>query len=279
MPSWHTTHFLQRQVENIGYKSDFNSALYAHMRKSTTAEDVLNAPPINELWEDVLRVLGEEAAPSNAEKPTENPPELPPNALKQGPGEVLRQKLSSDLLAKGMDDPEDQLDSWIRYAEAFVNEKVKLLVEAAGVDSMATALAETHALKQNFTDPNHLVVLYETGQAGESTSKPHLRPPALRKDHVKKMVGACLQARDKNRTQIHPSDIYLLLDAGKSGNQHDLVGCFTNADGKSFVNKERRQIVLSFTDPLGTFNRAFGQKPLTTYTHTHTHEPPTQAQT
>ena len=50
MPSWHTTHFLQRQVENIGYKSDFNSALYAHMRKSTTAEDVLNAPPINELW-------------------------------------------------------------------------------------------------------------------------------------------------------------------------------------------------------------------------------------
>ena len=130
-----------------------HSTLYAHLRRSTSVEDMMAVAPINELWEDITKNLQEEDAPSAKIKPKESDAIVPVSPLQGSAVEVLRAKVTVELDAKGLDDPDDKLPDWLQYAETLVNERVKLVLESAGDGGMTAALADTHVCKLNLCAP------------------------------------------------------------------------------------------------------------------------------
>eukprot|EP00959_Pyramimonas_sp_CCMP1952_P068123 1421951-Pyramimonas_sp.AAC.1 len=61
-----------------------------------------------------------------------------------------------------------------------------------------------------------MLIKYHPNCCGESSSKPHLRPPSLRAngEHLKRAVNMVLQAAN---FQIEDRMIFMLFDAGKEG--------------------------------------------------------------
>ena len=69
----------------------------------------------------------------------------------------------------------------------------------------------------------------------------------LRKAHVRKLVGALLQARSGKQC-IPPNDVFLMFAAGKLHNDHDITSGFLNAEGK-LLPREKRLMHIQYEEP------------------------------
>ncbi len=154
--------------------------------------------------------------------------------------------------AKGKDaEHQDQLLKWFKQAEAVLNERAKFVVEASSEGAMVDRFKECVPLSLSPSGAS-VMALYEGGVAGESTSKPHLRPPALSKEHVRKLIGAFVAARSAaiggaGPVSLQPCDVYVLTDAGKAGNESQLMAGFVNDEGRQ-LPKEKKHVLLAFTE-------------------------------
>ena len=84
----------------------------------------------------------------------------------------------------------------------------------------------------------YILISHFSSLAGESSSKPHIRPPSVRPGYLKKLVTAVLQSRDDSPDDIHPGDLWHMYDSGKHGLEPTLFGPFVKANGKP-MQKER----------------------------------------
>jgi hypothetical protein len=120
-----------------------------------------------------------------------------------------------------------------------VRERVTLIVEPGSESGLAKSLADVKAV--NFTPPTHssVLIIYDVKQAGESMSRPQYRMPPLRKAHARKLLGAVLTVRGKKQN-IMENDVYVLMDAGKHGNEDVLLSSFLNNEGKLMTKENVR---------------------------------------
>jgi hypothetical protein len=112
-----------------------------------------------------------------------------------------------------------------------VSEKVSLIVEPSSETGLATQLKELKPVQFTPCTGSSVVIIYDCKQSGESMSRPALRHPPLRRMHVRKTIGAVLQARG-GKQGIWENDVFVLMDAHRHGNENDLCSGFLNSEGK-----------------------------------------------
>ena len=177
------------------------------LRKSEDVEDFCEKE-LKQQLEDVLESLKAESSgrPVGENKDAAPQEDEEPHVLT--PAEVMK-KLQDKVaeVANEIDDKDNKLAKWVKYAETLVRERVSLVAEAS---------SETALIKQLQTIPamtltpagkgQHVVIIYDVKQAGESMSRPRDRPPATRKAHLRKLLGVVLQVRG-GRKAIQPTDV------------------------------------------------------------------------
>ena len=85
------------------------------------------------------------------------------------------------------------------------------------------------------SDGAYICSIYDYTLTGESITAPHLRACPLRAAHLKKMISGVIASRDLTDA-LHPGDLYMLLDAGRAGNEAALMSGFTKeSDGKTLI--------------------------------------------
>ena len=88
-------------------------------------------------------------------------------------------QLETNIQCDGPDS--DKLGKWMRYAETLVKERIILVVEPSSETALIKHLEEFKIMNIVGAGQNHVLTLYDVKQAGESMSRPSLRPPSLRK--------------------------------------------------------------------------------------------------
>ena len=106
----------------------------------------------------------------------------------------------------------------VHPASTLVNTYVELIDEGKESATIVQHLADSQAYKKHsdLMPKHHVGVFYNPSLCGESSSKPHLRVPPLRKngDHLKKLTAVVLQV---NQWELKDQQLWFLFDSGKSG--------------------------------------------------------------
>lgn len=141
-------------------------------------------------------------------------------------------------------DTENKLPQWAEYAEKHLDSFLVMLVDDDTTSGVADALKGTAFCKKTGdteSGQNHIGIWYDCKMAGESSSYPHSRPPAFQAGHLRRLVAACCQARGLEE-ELSPGDLYLIMDAGKHGNESSFNSAFVRIDdeGKSQTMKKEK---------------------------------------
>ena len=126
-------------------------------------------------------------------------------------------------LSKAVED-DDEKRKRVKYFQSYVRRLVATHVELCSETEPDAVIAQrfkesaagkAHGDKEKKT---FVGFQYNPNLCGESSSKPHIRIPPLRQngDHIKRLIGIILQARD---FKLDSQDLWLIFDAGREGNQ------------------------------------------------------------
>ena len=126
------------------------------------------------------------------------------------------------------------MDRFKRQAEQLVASTVTLIDECAGDAEILEALKASPAGRAR-GEPGkrtHVLIWYDQQDAGEATAQPHLRTPPMRSkgEHLKKFIRMAMN-RTEMTDDLDESDVYVVNDAGRSGNKTVILNSFTNAAG------------------------------------------------
>jgi hypothetical protein len=96
---------------------------------------------------------------------------------------------------------------------------------------------------------SHVLVFYDQQYAGEASSQPHLRTPPLREKgkHLERFIKLSLM-RTTTPGDLDDSDIYVVSDAGRSGNKTVLLNAFVDTSGKVISKKSVRAVSLILSE-------------------------------
>jgi hypothetical protein len=220
------------------------------MRKGYGEEDFMGTD-LKESLADIIEILTDENKgnhPNNAadEAARESAQETSTAPLESAVAIMLKLKADVHLLSNEEADPEGKLPRWLEYAETVVRERISLIVEPSSEVGLVQAFEDLPVAKFTCVGTNHVVVLYDVKQAGESSSRPAYRAPAMRKAHLRKLLGGLLHVRSQRAT-IPLNDVYVMVTAGKLGNENDVMSSFLNAEGK-MLPKEKRAIFIHYEE-------------------------------
>ncbi len=222
------------------------------LRKGTSEEDFVQTVLKDDLEEILVQlkseIEGNPAATDQGRNTMASAEDANEDCVQLDTATLMMEKIEANVMEASigkLDDPDGKLPRWLKYAETVVRERVTLIVEGSET-ALVTALAEAPVATYAATGNNSVIVLYDVKQAGESMSRPAFRPPSLRRAHVRKLVGAILQARSK-RQAILENDVFVMMDAGKHGNENELLGSFLNDQGK-LLPREKRTIYMNYLE-------------------------------
>ena len=153
-------------------------------------DDVLTRQPICDKMEKIqsLRQAEKDGKPANSEEAAGDPSVNVADVAMESDDEQDGTGKAGISIKKITDDG-GNLAEWVRFARNTSARFVRLQVDPAGPGELA-ALLKGDAIAQ-ISDP-YLLVLYDTGRAGESSSRPHLRPPPLRDAHLQRTIRGTL---------------------------------------------------------------------------------------
>ena len=105
-------------------------------------------------------------------------------------------------------------------SRTLVNTYAELINEGTDDDTILIRLTDSGAFKKQSDLPpkSHIGIVYHPALCGESSSKPHLRVPPLRKggDHLKRLSAIVLRASSWDIAEGH---MWFVYDAGKLGDR------------------------------------------------------------
>ncbi len=104
------------------------------------------------------------------------------------------------------------------YAKRLVHTHVEFCVESESDDAIIQKLKNSAAgkLRGSAEKKTHVGFFYNPNHCGESSSKPHVRPPPLRQngEHLRHAQSLVLRARDWH---LDDGDLWFIFDAGREG--------------------------------------------------------------
>ncbi|CAE7474778.1 unnamed protein product [Symbiodinium natans] len=153
------------------------------------------------------------------------------------------------ISAKKMDDKEGVLAQWVTYAKNLVDRYVNLHGDPGSVSGVAQLL-RADPLSQKVTGKQeYVLVLYDVTRAGEASSRPHLRPPPLRDEHLKRCIKGALEGLQPAQNvlpQIPEKAAFFFIDRnlGSAGNASK---AFVD-DGGKVIPKVKTQLYVLTTE-------------------------------
>ena len=153
------------------------------------------------------------------------------------------------ISAKKMDDKEGVLAQWVTYAKNLVDRYVNLHGDPGSVSGVAQLL-RADPLSQKVTGKQeYVLVLCDVTRAGEASSRPHLRPPPLRDEHLKRCIKGALEGLQPAQNvlpQIPEKAAFFFIDRnlGSAGNASK---AFVD-DGGKVIPKVKTQLYVLTTE-------------------------------
>jgi len=180
------------------FTTEFDTSLRNALRKGEAVEDLFDSAPFIDPVDEILELLKEE----NAGKPDASAVAQAVPATDEVEDALLRDFKEHIITGdkQNFKEEDSKLPTWIQFAKRTVNEYIKLIVEPSSEATLAKAIQESQIGIQVATGNSTVLIVYDVKQAGEAMCRPQYRHPPLRKQHLKKCVGAVLQARPEARS-------------------------------------------------------------------------------
>ena len=122
----------------------------------------------------------------------------------------------------------------LTFVEDTPNGEEHLLLDALAKTRAGTYMPVAHGVRHEPGSPpnfsHHVGVVYNVGCSGEAITNPKTRTAAYRDGHFKRLIDIALKLRANampNTTGINPADYYVLMNAGKEGNEPSMMAAFT----------------------------------------------------
>ena len=207
-------------------------------------DDVLTRQPICDKMEKIqsLRQAEKDGKPANSEEAAGDPSVNVADVAMESDDEQDGTGKAGISIKKITDDG-GNLAEWVRFARNTSARSVRLQVDPAGPGELA-ALLKGDAIAQ-ISDP-YLLVLYDTGRAGESSSRPHLRPPPLRDAHLQRTIRGTLMGFSDGDTTFAEHLAFFMVDKSM-GNASAISKVFTDDKGR-VMKKYKTQMYLQTTE-------------------------------
>ena len=231
--------------EMIVFHTEYDDAILTLLKGKKTASDMLAAPPLKDLLDEIKTALSEEAEAAEATKASlpATDPEAADNddddadACKTAHGP---QGIDNDPALKELDDLEEnesrKLERFKRKAEQLVAAHVTIVDECKTDAEILAILKDCPAGKAR-GDPapaqrTHVLIYYDQQDAGEANAQPHLRTPPMRAkgQHIQRFLSLCIQRA--NPDELEENDVYIVNDAGRAGNKTMIMHAFHNSAGQ-----------------------------------------------
>ncbi len=128
------------------------------------------------------------------------------------------------------------MDRFKRQAEQFVASNVTLIDETQDDAAIFAALKNSPAgsARAEAGRKQHVIIYYDQQDAGEAMAQPHLRTPPLRSKgaHLTRFLRVAMN-RTETPEDLDETDVYIVNDAGRSGNKSAILNAFTNSAGQA----------------------------------------------
>ena len=135
---------------------------------------------------------------------------------------------------------------WLHFAQRVVRQYIKFVVEPKTQSLLRETLQDT---KPTTVEPNsgeYILWVYDTKSCGETKTRPHLRVPPVREDHVSKLVGGSYTFRATDEGKLRNSDMFVLLDGGRDA-ERAFAQSFLQDNGK-LAPRSKRVIYLQYSE-------------------------------
>lgn len=240
------------------YRTEQDSALKSGLRSRLTPNEVLAqddtklAEMIGSL-DDTLEAEKNPTVDADEEHDTVEVVEDEDTSADANPPELLELGL-----AKLDSDKRRQLRYWHEQADRRVRQQVKLVVEPSSLNQVRDSVKDSVAGQFPAAGAGKTVlIVYDVKLSGESITYPQVRKPPLR-SHYKKMMQGAMLARSEGSEppkEVMPHDVYIILDAGKSGNEAELMSAFKQqglgaGDKKnaSFMDRKKSSVLIVYAE-------------------------------
>ena len=121
--------------------------------------------------------------------------------------------------------------------------QVRLIPDAGTTSANTELLRQTlYGTSQGTRGSAHIIAWHCIDQRGQASSMPHIRKPVYQKEHLMRMIQACLAARG-NADGIGDADIYMVSSGDKSGLSFDQV--FQTSENKA-MEKSKHMFHIHF---------------------------------
>ena len=236
--------------ESMVYNDTFDNALKVAVRNRKYVEGGLEAPGLVEVFEEVAEMYKEE---KNEDDPDDADDGKPMDVDDKAGGKLDCQEHVCELdraVAEAKcdvleDDKKQEILKFKTLALKRLQTQVKFVVEPVSEQALANAIAATAAgeVRGDASKGKYVGVVCDVKMAGESTSHPSIRLAPFRQPHHKKLICAVIKSRADGLGDVHPGDVYLVLDGFRHGNKIAFVNSFANDDGKLGVHKRSVMVV------------------------------------
>ena len=244
--------------EEVVYRTEHDSALKSGLRSRMTPNEVLEqedtklAEMVGSL-DETLQAENEPPEETDEKDDTVCEVVVDDDTTEGNPAELLELGLTKlDV------DKRQQLRYWHEQADRKVRQQVKLVVEPSSLNQVRDAVKDSVA--GQFPAPGAgktVLIAYDVKLSGESITYPQVRKPPLR-SHYKKMMQGTMLARSVGSeapTEVMPHDVYIILDAGKSGNEAELMSAFKQqgmgaGDKKNaaFMDRKKSSVLIIYAE-------------------------------
>ncbi|CAK0877160.1 unnamed protein product, partial [Prorocentrum cordatum] len=104
--------------------------------------------------------------------------------------------------------------------------------------------------RPNREKKEHVLIVYDAKQSGESMTAPHDRVAPFRSAHYSKLISAVLKMRGDTEN-LSDGDVFLVYDAFRHGNEGEIGRCFKKlSDGKQIEKQKRTMYFMYDQDSL-----------------------------
>ena len=147
------------------------------------------------------------------------------------------------------DDKKSSLEMFERKAKQKVADHVQLVTEQKSSVAQAKMIAGTYvgSPTASWEARDTVLYIYDQKLAGESQTAPHLRVPPLKSERLKKCIQSITGIKDPDANALAEGDVFILMDAGVSGNAGSMMGAFANSDGKA-ITKAVSKLFLPYSE-------------------------------
>ena len=112
---------------------------------------------------------------------------------------------------------------------------------------MASNAKESPVGQLRGSDGCYIGIMYDYKLTGEPITAPHLRACPLRQHHLRKMISGVLSTRESGDV-MHAGDLFMLLAAGRHGNESTLMSGFVKESDGKVMAKTKKTVHVFFSE-------------------------------